>query len=232
MSAADFRSGFAANLTVAASVAAYGSVLGVLASQQGLSLVQLVVMNLILFAGSSQFVLIEMWRPPLPVFEMVLAVAVINLRYMLIGASLRPLFQNSSLGQRMGFVHLAADENWAITMAARRKGPVGPYHLLGGGVCLALSWGLGTIGGLLFGAAISKPEAFALDFAFLAVFIALAASLWRGRRDILPWLIAAGLALASEALIPGKWYIIIGGLGGALAAMAIPGPRDREASHA
>ena len=41
-----FNSGFVANLPVAASVAAYGSVLGVLASQKMLSWSELLFMNL------------------------------------------------------------------------------------------------------------------------------------------------------------------------------------------
>lgn len=231
MNRTEFINGFKANLTVAVSVAAYGSVLGVLASQKGISLLQLVMMNLLLFAGSSQFVLIEMWQFPLPVFEMVLAVAVINLRYLLIGASLRQVFEGASLAERIFAIHLTADENWALTMAARRTTPVGPSYLLGGGFCLMTVWGLGTIGGLLFGAAIQNPEAYALDFAFTAVFTALAAGLWRGRRDLLPWVVSVGLALISEALVPGKWYIIIGGLGGAIAAMFIPTPIAAEKAH-
>ena len=223
MSAADFKAGVAANLPLAASVAAYGGVLGVLASQKGLSVIQLMLMNLFVFAGSAQFVLVDMWQPPLPVFEMVLAAAVINLRYLLIGASLHPVFEGAGLAERAGLVHLAADENWAMTMAARRKSPVGPYHLFGGGLLLFTAWSLASLAGLLFGAAIPNPETYALDFAFTAVFTALAAGLWRGRRDLLPWLAAAALALAAEAYVPGKWYIVIGGLGGALTAMILPG---------
>ena len=231
MNRIEFIDGFKANLTVAASVLAYGSVLGVLASQKGVSLLQLILMNLFLFAGSAQFVMIEMWQFPLPVFEMVLAAAVINLRYLLIGASLRQVFEGAGPAQRLLAIHLTADENWALTMAARRTSPVGPSYLLGGGFCLMIVWGLGTIGGLLFGAAIHNPEVYALDFAFTAVFTALAAGLWRGRRDLLPWAVSVGLALISEALVPGKWYIIIGGLGGAVTAMFIPTPITPEKAH-
>ena len=66
------------------------------------------------------------------------------------------------------------------------------------------------------GAAIQHPERFALDFAFVAVFMALTVMFWRGRADLLPWIVAAGTAVMAERLLPGKWYIIIGGVGGAL----------------
>ena len=57
----DLRTGFTANLVVSASVAAYGSVLGLMAAQKGLTWYQLLVMNLSVFAGSAQFVMVDMW---------------------------------------------------------------------------------------------------------------------------------------------------------------------------
>ena len=54
----------------------------------------------------------------------------------------------------------------------------------------------------------------------------LAVSLWRGKRDLLPWTGAALLAIAAEKLLPGKWYIVVGGVGGALMQF-----RRKEAAH-
>ncbi len=53
--------------------------------------------------------------------EITLAVLAINLRYALIGASLQPIFQGKSLLHKLLMMHLVADENWAVTMAAYRK---------------------------------------------------------------------------------------------------------------
>jgi hypothetical protein len=33
-----------------------------------------------------------------------------------------------------------ADENWAITMAAHKKGSASTYFLFGGGLCLMSAW--------------------------------------------------------------------------------------------
>ncbi len=212
----DMRKGALANLPVGASVAAYGSVLGMLAAQKGLTWTQLLAMNLSVFAGSAQFVMVEMWAPPLPVVEMVLAVLIINMRYLLIGASLHPLFQGKSLAHKAGVMHLVADENWAVTMAAFRRNGATTGFLLGGGICLCSVWSMGTLLGHRLGAVVTQPERFALDFAFVAVFTALTVSMWRGKGDIAPWVTAALLAVAAERWLPGKWYIVIGGIGGAL----------------
>lgn len=212
----DMRNGAVANLPVAASVAAYGSVLGMLAAQKGVVWWQLLLMNLSVFAGASQFVMVELWVPPLPIIEMTLAVMVINFRYLLIGASLSPLFEGKSLAHKAGVMHLVADENWAVTMAAYRNGGSNTGFLLGGGICLCCVWSMGTLLGHQLGAIIARPEQFALDFAFVAVFTALTVGIWRGKTDLVPWLMAAGLSVATAVWLPGKWYIVIGGVGGAI----------------
>ena len=211
-----FRKGALANLPVAASVAAYGSVLGVLAAQKQISWPVLLMMNLSIFAGSAQFVMVDMWVAPLPIIEIILAATAINLRYLLIGASLNPVFQGSNLVQKSVVMHFVADENWAVTMAAHRRGAASPGFLLGGGICLGMVWCCGTLAGHQLGAVINDPRMFAMDFAFLAVFTALAVSLWRGKSDLLPWLTAAAVSIGADQLLPGKWYIAIGGVSGAL----------------
>ena len=216
------RAGFIANLVVAASVASYGSVLGLLAAKKGLTWLQLLGMNLSVFAGSAQFVMINMWLPPLPIVEMTLAVMVINMRYLLIGASLNPLFSDRPFWQKAAFMHLVADENWAITMARFHREKVTIWFLLGGGLCIQVAWCAGTLIGHQLGAAVGNPKQFGLDFAFVAVFTALVFSFWRGRQDLLPWLITALLALVTEHLIPGRWYILAGGIGGALVTAFLP----------
>ncbi|ROQ89826.1 AzlC family ABC transporter permease [Desulfosoma caldarium] len=228
----ELRCGFVANLPVAVSVAAYGSVLGMLAAQKQITWLQLLVMNLTVFAGSAQFVMVDLWVPPLPLAEMTLAVLAINLRYLLIGASLEPLFRGTSLWHKATRMHWVADENWAVAMAARRRnGAVSTSFLLGGGLCIVSAWCLGTLSGHCLGAAIENPAAYALDFAFVAVFTALAVSLWRGRKDAVPWLVAACAAVVVEKILPGKWYILGGAAAGSLSAVLMDGKRGSVRHH-
>ena len=71
-----------------------------------------------------------------------------------------------------------------------------------------------TVVGQTVGTAIADPARWGLDFAFTAVFAALLVSLWRGKRDLFPWAVAAAVAVAAERWLPGKWYILLGGLAG------------------
>jgi len=213
--------GAVANIPLAVSAVTYGGVLGVLSAQKGVTWAEMSAMNVLMFAGSAQFVMVDMWQEPLSVLAVAMAVFIVNLRYLLIGASLQPVFAGHSLWRKALFMHLVADENWAVTITEHRKNGTNPYFLFGGGLLLLCAWSCGTLGGNLLGSFISQPEKYALDFAFVAVFAALSLSLWRGRGDALPWASAIVLALVSEKFLPGKWYIVIGGVGGALVAGAI-----------
>ena len=66
------------------------------------------------------------------------------------------------------------------------------------------------------GSAMADPARFGLDFAFTAVFISLLAAMWKGKADLAPWLAAALVAWTASVVLPGKWYILCGGVAGGL----------------
>jgi predicted branched-subunit amino acid permease len=63
---------------------------------------------------------------------------------------------------------------------------------------------------------VQNPAHWGLDFAFVAVFVALLAGMWKGKGDLLPWAAAAAVAVAAAHWLPGEWYIILGALAGSL----------------
>ena len=223
--ARDIAAGLVACLPLSVGVFAFGAVLGVLAGAKGLGLGELMVMGAVVFAGAAQFVAVDLWTGPVPVADIVVATAIVNLRYVLICASLRPVVAGLSLRQKLVSVHLVVDENWALTMAAK-DGRGTPGYLLGGGLMLILIWLGGGAAGHVLGAGLARPETFGLDFAFTAAFLALALGLWRGRGDVLPWAVAAVSAIVCAELVPGNWYIVVGSMSGALAAAFAPGAEN------
>jgi 4-azaleucine resistance transporter AzlC len=205
-------------LPIAVSIAAYGLVWGVLAGQAGLSPLEVLLMSGIVYAGASQFVALELWTPGhLPILSIAVATAIVNLRMVLMTATLHPTFHGVPRGRALLAMFLVSDEVWAMTMAQAARGANTPAFMLGAGSLAWLFWVASTLAGRLLGAAIDDPTAYGLDFAFTAVFLALLFSMWRGRADILPWLAAALLAIVTARVVHGQWYVIVGGLGGSLA---------------
>ena len=72
-----------------------------------------------------------------------------------------------------------------------------------------------AVGGLL-GVALRDPERYGLDFVFPAVFLALVLSQLGDRRAVTVALVAGALALTFAHLLPGKWHIVVAGLGASL----------------
>lgn len=215
-----FFAGARACIPVAISVAAYGVVWGVLAKQAGLSLLEVMLMSGLVFAGSAQFVALDLWTATpstLPIGPIILATLIVNLRYLLLTATMRPLVRPGTEKRSAAAMWLLSDENWAMTVGEMTKGRGSIAFLVGGGATVWCAWMAATIIGRLLGSAIDDPTKFGLDFAFTATFLALLLGMWKGKADLLPWLVAALVAIISARLIPGSWYILTGGIAGSLA---------------
>jgi 4-azaleucine resistance transporter AzlC len=209
--------GFRASLPLALSVFAYGLAFGVLSRQAGMSTAESLLMSALVFAGSSQFAALGMWGVPLPVMALVLTTLVVNLRHILMGVAIAPQLAGLPAWARYLSAFFISDESWALTMGQFARGARNAAFLLGSGLALLLAWLGATLTGQLAATAVPNPAAWGLDFAFSAVFLALLAGLWKGKRDLLPWGVAAAVALLAARLLPGTWYILLGGLAGSLA---------------
>lgn len=208
---------------IAVSGVAIGLVFGVLARQAGFSPVEAWLMSALVFSGAAQFVVIGIWASPVPLAGVVLATLVVGLRHLLMGAALAPWFSKLSKRKAFGSVFFMADENWAMTMAEFQKGKKDAAFLIGGGLVMFVSWSTFTFVGSAAGSFIEDPAKWGLDFAFTAVFIALLVGLWRGKSSLLPWAVAAVVAVLGYEFLPGHWYILLGGLAGSLAGVMFRG---------
>ncbi|EMA52729.1 AzlC family ABC transporter permease [Halococcus salifodinae] len=212
---AGVREGFVTGFPVAIGVAGYGVVFGVLAGRAGLSVAEAGLMSATVLAGAAQLIAVELWADSVPAITVVATVGIVNLRYLLLGAALRPWFRHLSPRAAYGSVFFTADENWALTIATLRAGSRRGAFLLGSGLILWGLWIVATVVGVTAGDLVGDPAQYGLDFVVIALFLTLAAGLWEGRESVRPWLAAAGVALATNAVLPGEWYVIVGALAGA-----------------
>jgi 4-azaleucine resistance transporter AzlC len=199
---------------------AFGAVFGTVAAQKGLTLLETLLINSFVFAGASQFVAMEIYSSPMT-WGMVLAmtgvVAAVNMRMLLIGASLRPW-----LGQVSGFktypaLYFLTDINWLLSLREYDKGERDWGIYLGSGLCLWCVWALAALPGYFFGSLVSDPKVWGLDVVMPAFFIALLVPLWRGKRQTVSWALAGFVAVSTWYLLGGYWGILTGAVSGALA---------------
>jgi 4-azaleucine resistance transporter AzlC len=210
------RAGLVTCVPVAFGVAGYGVAFGVLANQVGLSVAEAALMSALVVAGASQIVAVELWADPIPIAAIVVTTFAINLRYSLMGAALQPWFKRLSASKAYGSLFFMADENWALTMRDFRAGNRRGAFLLGSGIAIWTFWVASTVVGALAGETIGDPAQYGVDFVLAAVFLALAAELWEGRSSLAPWMASLGTAVIAAEALPGRWYILLGGLAAAV----------------
>ena len=201
-------------------ITVFAAAFGSLAAQRGMTWDQALAMSVIVFAGASQMVSIEVWRDvwsPSALLEVVAVTAFVNARMILMGASLQPWLKHASGPRQALMLFLLTDANWLLGMRYRSGGGHDLGIYLGSGLLLWVVWVAATLPGYLAGALVPDPRRYGLDLLMPIFFSAMLAPLWRGVRPALPWLVAGGVALTAQALAPGYVFILAGALAGALA---------------
>lgn len=219
-SRAGFVEGARLALPVMPGMVLFGAAFGALAAQKGLSLLEAALMSAFVYAGASQFVALEMW-PDIATLSGIAAVALVtatvNMRFILMTASLRPWFRDLPSSQSYPALFTITDPGWLIAMDYHARGGRDAGILVGGGLVFWLLWIGSTVPGYLLGALVSDQKAFGFDVILPAFFVSMLVPLWRCARRAIPWAIAGGVALLVAALIPGWWFIIAGSVAGAVA---------------
>ncbi|MEM9349971.1 MAG: AzlC family ABC transporter permease [Pseudomonadota bacterium] len=210
------KQGLLAILPLALGVATYGFAFGILAAEAGFSPEGIATMAVAVFAGSSQIAAVDQFLTTGTVLGAALAGAALNIRYIGIVASVTPLLKALPWPTRLIALQGATDENFGLTLAARRADPsVGGRFLLGTCFGLILAWMTSTVAGAIVGQAIPDLDRFGIGFAFTAAFIAMARALWPGRTALIPWGVAfAVTVLLIQAGLPSAAALVIGALSG------------------
>lgn len=214
----EFGAGVLAIMPAAIAVTPFGLLLGANAAGKGLSLAEVLLMSALVFAGSSQFVAVDLWTDPAPWLALGVTALLVNLRHVLMSASLAGKLGRFGRGGRLLAVFFLADEVWAVAERRALQGPLPPGFYGGAAATLYLSWLFSTGLGVEIGALMADPRAWGFDFAFTALFIGLVAGFWRGWSSVPVVTASAGVAVAVHAILPGAWYVMAGALAGVAAA--------------
>ncbi|MDX1400738.1 MAG: AzlC family ABC transporter permease [Kiloniellales bacterium] len=226
---AEVGAGVIAITPLVISVAAYGLLWGALSAQKGLSVLEAFLMSAFVFAGGSQFVALEVWSTPVAVWTLGATAFVVNLRLVLMGASLAPHIAGWSPAKTFASLFFMADENWALAMRRATGKGLTPAYYFAMAAMLYPVWVVSTPLGNYLGAGLSDPGRWGLDFAFAAVFLVLVMGFWRSPKKSIPcWSASAAAALIVYHTVEGAWYILAGGLAGTLVGYFQNGERGKE----
>lgn len=207
----ELQRGILATVPLAPGVIAFGLLYGMMARQVGFRPWEAWAMSLIVHAGSAQFAVLGIWEVG-SAAAIILTTLVINLRHLLMGASLAPHLQGLSSRRKALLALWMCDESYALAITAYEQGQGGHRYFLGANVSLYLTWTTSGLLGALLGAAIPDPSRYGLDLVFPLAFLGLLATFLTDRLSVIVALAAGGLAILGAFWLPGAWYIITAAL--------------------
>ncbi|MDP3175882.1 MAG: AzlC family ABC transporter permease [Phenylobacterium sp.] len=199
----------------------FGMAFGALAAQREFSLAEALAMTSFVYAGMSQFVAVQSWPEmltPSTIAALVLVTATVNVRFFLMGASLRPWLGPLPAWQIYPPLAINTDGGWLLATRYRERGGADASFYLGGQLLSYCMWVLAAVPGYLFAERIADPRAYGVDLLMPAFFAALLIPSWRGVSHAAPWVVSGIVAVAVTSLAPGYWFIIAGAVAGTVTA--------------
>ncbi len=224
----DIGAGVRDMAAILVAAAPIGLLWGTLAAGKGFSALEAWLMSVFVFAGASQFVAIELWQTPVDVFAVALAVFIVNLRHILMAASLSRQVGAVKPALIPLMAYVLVDEAWALSerRALSQKFSLAYYLTCGFGMWI--TWTTSTALGAWLGRSFGDPAALGIDFAFSAMFIGIIAGFWKGPKTAAVLAVAGGVAALAKLTVPGAWYILAGGLSGVVMAAALYREGDND----
>ena len=211
----EFIKGMTAGIPVALGYIPIAVTFGLLASSADLPFYIPALMSLMVFAGASQFIAVNLLAIGVSHSEIILTTFIINLRHFLMTASISQKIPAAlSKPWRALLAFGITDETFTIA-ALRKESSLSPYFILGLNTIAFTAWNAGTWVGFLFSSGLPDILQSSMGIALYAMFIGL---LIPSCKHSKPALIVALLAAFSHSLIrwlpatqdiSGGWSIIL-----------------------
>lgn len=181
-------------------VAPFALLFGVVATEAGLNVAQVMLFSISVFAGASQFAALQLMQEQAPVILVLATSLAVNLRMVMYSVAMAPHLGGAPLGLRALMAYFLVDQSFAASSVEFEKQPDQSLSekiafFFGTVLPIAPLWFAASLAGALLGEAI--PEDYALDFAVPITFLAICAPMLRS----IPHVIAAGVSIAAALLL-------------------------------
>ncbi len=196
-------------LGTALGIAAWGLITGVAMGKSGMPLPLMVLMSLLVFAGSAQLAVLPLMTSGAPIWVIWATALCVNLRFVIFSAQWRPYFIEFPLRKRLWLSYFTADLNYVMFMRQFPKPEPGPEQLpyfWGGVAANWFAWQVPSLVGIF--AAEAVPVHWGIGFAGTLALLGLACALLTDRATGVAAAVAGCAAVAAYAL-PLKLNIVV-----------------------
>lgn len=184
-----------------------GLAFGVLAQKAGLGPVQIFLMSLLVFAGSSQFIAVSMLDCGAAAVSVILTAFTVNLRHLLMSSALAVYLKKSSRKKLCFLAYGVTDESFAVNYSRLKAGKWDIGRCLVLNYTANVTWIISTVAGG-FGGQFIPAGAFGIDYALPAMFICLLVFQLNGRKYLFIAMLSGVTAVFLSLVLPGNMYIV------------------------
>ncbi len=205
----DFMAGLYAAVPIAVGYLPIAITFGLIARTADLPAHIIVFMSLIVFAGASQFVAVNLISLGTNPWEIVLTTFILNLRHLLMSASLSQRIEPASK-KRMALLAFGVTDETFSMASLRLEKTLAPSFILGLNMLAYISWVVGTWLGITLVNGIPEAWQASMGIALYAMFIGLLVPVLRQSRQIV---ILVFIAVSINSLLyycPAAHFISMG----------------------
>jgi len=189
-----------------------GFAFGVLAVQQGMTVLDVFIMSLFVYAGSAQFIASAMLSAGAAVSSIIMTTFLVNLRHLLMSASLAPFLKHIKTHKLALISYGITDETFAVSSTSVKQQTVSAKYFAGLHITSQGSWIVSTVLGGILGNLVPDPARWGIDFALSAMFIGLLLMQMKERKEMIVAICAATISLLMAIYTQGNWNVIIAAL--------------------
>ncbi|NLO89915.1 MAG: AzlC family ABC transporter permease [Clostridia bacterium] len=227
MNGSGIKKGFLDGIPIALGYWPVAMAYGLLAKSVGLNFFECTTMSVMVFAGASQFMTLNLIASGVGMGEIAAAVFLVNLRHLLMSLSLSPKVLAQHRGIRALLSFGITDETFAVASVKEKylsSGYLGALELIS-----YSSWVLGSAAGFAAGAFLPETLQESMGIALYAMFIGLLVPLSKKSRKVLFIGVLAGILNGILGLFISKgWAVIAAAI---LAALMVPGTGEGGENH-
>ena len=207
-------------------VVPFAALFGVVASEAGLPLAEVMGFSVLVIAGAAQFAALQLMQDGAPTLIILATALAVNLRMAMYSASLAPHLGGVKPWQKALVAYFLVDQSYMLAISRYESRPDMSQseklaYFMGVMAPVAPAWYLASFGGAVLGAAI--PPTFALDFAVPITFLAMVAPMLKSAAHVAAALTSILTALALAWMPYGTGLLVA-----ALAAMVVGAEVERQ----
>jgi 4-azaleucine resistance transporter AzlC len=197
-----------------------GIAFGVLAQKAGLHPIEIMLMSILVFAGSSQFIAVSMLSAGAGAVSIIITTFAVNLRHLLMSSSLAVFMGNTTRKKLSLFAYGVTDESFAVNHTRFSQKIWSLDQALVVNHTANIAWVVSSVIGGYSGRFIHEG-AFGIDYALTAMFICLLIFQLKGRFYVITAVISGAASVILSLTIPGSSYIILASVFAATTVLGI-----------